>query len=140
MTLFPKTRILIQDILCSGYKTTSSESDHTLKSVLVNRQGIVFLSFSMGINPCEILLLPHTIAGLSFCKINPHFWRNQKFEIRSSKKLFFSSIYICHSNAKGVKILDCFVLFWRHFLVYLMCQNKILSFSHPTFWLHSLLL
>lgn len=63
-TLLPGTQILIQDILCTTYKTTS-ESDHTfvLRSVLVNRQGVVFWSFSMGIKPCEILFLSETMEG-----------------------------------------------------------------------------
>lgn len=65
MALFQKIQILIQTILCAMYKTTPSESDHTpvLKSVLVRRQGIVFLSFSSGIKPFEILVLLKTMEG-----------------------------------------------------------------------------
>lgn len=65
MALFQTIEILIQVILCAKYKTTSSESDHTLvlKSVSVRRQGIVFLSFSLGIKLCEILVLLQTMEG-----------------------------------------------------------------------------
>lgn len=65
MVLFQKILILIQAILCARYKTTSSESDRTLvlKSVLVRREHIVFLSFSTGIKPCEVLVLLQTVEG-----------------------------------------------------------------------------
>lgn len=62
------------------------------QSVFVNRQGGLVLTFSIGIKPCKLLVLPQAMEGQGLTQLLqksfPIFWRNQKFQVRSSKKLF----------------------------------------------------
>lgn len=142
----PHTRYFVQQVQNHIFsKWCKCVCEHAvLRSGWAQGAVSVSLSFRRGTEACETAPVPQTMAGYGWTqllyKLIPIFWRNKKFEIRSCKNLLFSSsVHTCHSNAKEVKILTRFVLFWRHFLVYLMYQNKIIPFSYPIFWLHSLL-